>query len=134
MLREMLQDVADSAKHGQLRVPSRTIRLSVSLTYEIDDGGRSRFLRTEVKALNQRFGSFDLIETIGSYLRLLNERLAFGFVIEPVIDPEPFGHETIAKITDNTAEVVSTNIRIYKRDLAGRLIPTDPTDFLFVVR
>ncbi len=134
-LRLMLQDVADTAKHGQLRDADRTVRLYASLAYEINGDGRSRFLRTEVRAANKKFGSFELIETLGCYLRALNDQFSFGFqAIEPLIELEPFNDEAVAKISVNTAEVGSTNIRTYKRDTSGRLIPADPTNFLFVVR
>jgi hypothetical protein len=134
-LRRMLQDVADSAKHGLLRAADRTVTLSVSLAYEFDDVGRSRFLRTEVIANNKKYGSFDLIQTLGQYIRALHDRFSLQFeVIEPRIELEQFGAEAAANITGNTAEVGSVNLRFYKRDTTGALVLADPVDFLFVVR
>jgi hypothetical protein len=134
-LRLMLRDVADSAKHGQLRAADRTVTLSVGLAYEVDDIGRARFLRTEVTACNKKYGSFDLIETIGHYIRALHDRFNFQFQrVEPLIEPKPFGAEASAIVTDNTAEVGSVNIRTYKRDASGALVLADPVSFFFVVR
>jgi hypothetical protein len=120
---------------GQLRAADRTVTLSVGLAYEVDDIGRARFLRTEVTACNKKYGSFDLIETIGHYIRALHDRFNFQFQrVEPLIEPKPFGAEASAIVTDNTAEVGSVNIRTYKRDASGALVLADPVSFFFVVR
>jgi len=134
-VQSILQDVADSAKHGgPLRKPERTVSLSVSLAYEFNDQGGVRFLRTEVTASNQRVGSFDLIETLRFYIQSLNERLHLGFPpIEASLSTDPFGSAAISNITANTAEVGSVSIRTYKRDASGMLVLADPPSLLFTV-
>jgi len=133
-LRQMLQDVADSAKHGALGDPKRTIKLEASLGYEIDDEKGSRFLKTEVWASSDRFGSFDLINTVGKYIETLNGRLQFEITqLKPTIEPGPFNNEAVAKVTKNTVDVASFGIRTYKRDASGSLNLADPGKFTIVV-
>jgi len=133
-LREKLKDVGDSAKHGQLNNVDRTVTLSTSLAYEIDDTKGARFLRTEVLASNNRFGAFDLVETLGLYISKINTRFQLGFEnIEPSIALGSFSGEAEVRITPNTADVKSMNIRTYKRDASGSLILADPGKFTFVV-
>jgi hypothetical protein len=134
-LRSRLRDVADTAKHGSLRQSDRTVALAVSLAYEFDDVGRTRFLRTEVTATNNRFGSFDLIETLGRYIRALHDRFNLQFQsIDPQVEPQQFGTEAVAHVTANTAEVGSVNVRTYTRDASGTLVLADAPRILFVVR
>lgn len=95
-LREKLKDVGNSAKHGQLTDADRTVTLSASLAYEIDDTKGTRFLWTEVWASNKRFGAFDLVETLGRYISEINARFQLEFEnIKPSIDLDSFGGEAV---------------------------------------
>jgi hypothetical protein len=62
--RQVLADVADTAKHGVLKDRDRTVRLSAGMQFEVDERGWFRFREIVVTGRNRRHGKFDLITSL----------------------------------------------------------------------
>ncbi len=134
-IRLKLADVADTYKHGALRNPERIVTFDTIFAWEFNDQDECRFLRVEILVRNERFGSLDLVPTIGAYLQHLNSSLGLGFgSIEPNIPAKPFTAEAVLEVTRRTVVVPKARIRTYKRNANGELVLTDVNLVRFVVR
>jgi hypothetical protein len=133
-IREKLQDVADTLKHGSLRDPMRTVSFSTAMAYEFNEQGQFRFLRTEITAQNGKYGSFDLVAEIGRYVVHLNAQLGLNFTgIEPNLTLLPFGDWAEAFVTPKTFQVGSMQIKTYRRTASGELMLADAPTLAFVI-
>lgn len=59
---EIISDLADSLKHGELRKPERECKLSVSSMFERNEKAEVRFLRNRISIQNNTYGKIDFIE------------------------------------------------------------------------
>ncbi|WP_269931420.1 hypothetical protein [Aminobacter sp. HY435] len=132
-LRQRLGDVADTAKHGQLRNQSRQATLYAGLAFEADPNLGFRFLRTEVWAHNDRFGEFDLVNSIATFCEFLASE--YEVIVDAHHEPpaHPFRPEAVAYVTKRT--FVAANIRLffYGKDGTGALVRSDPPEVRFAV-
>jgi hypothetical protein len=59
---EIISDLADSSKHGELRKPERECKLSVSSMFERNDDARVRFLRNLISINHNTYGKIDFMQ------------------------------------------------------------------------
>ncbi|OWP83546.1 hypothetical protein BWK59_09975 [Flavobacterium davisii] len=59
---EIISDLADSLKHGELRKPERECKLSVSSMFERNEIAEVRFLRNRISIQHNTYGKIDFIE------------------------------------------------------------------------
>ena len=58
---EIMSDLADSSKHGELRKSGRECKLSVSSMFERNDDGKVRFLRCVITIEHNTYGKIDFM-------------------------------------------------------------------------
>ena len=128
-LQQKLQDVADTAKHGSLRKANRVAEITIAYSYEFNEQQQFRFIRREIFATNQRFGEFQLVDTIGEYLAVLMVRFGFDLgPINPSIAHQPFMQEARIIVTPKTFDVGQIHLRFFKRSETGTLLLADPPE------
>lgn len=59
---EIISDLADSLKHGQLRKPERECKLSVASMFERNSEAKVRFLRNRISIVHNTHGKIDFME------------------------------------------------------------------------
>lgn len=59
---EIISDLADSLKHGELRKPERECKLSVSSMFERNLEAKVRFLRNRISIEHNTYGKIDFME------------------------------------------------------------------------
>jgi hypothetical protein len=59
---EIISDLADSLKHGELRKPERECKLTVSSMFERSPDAKVRFLRNRISIIHSTFGKIDFME------------------------------------------------------------------------
>lgn len=59
---EIISDLADSLKHGELRKPERECKLTVSSMFERNSEAKVRFLRNRISIIHNTFGKIDFME------------------------------------------------------------------------
>lgn len=59
---EIISDLADSLKHGELRKAERECKLSVSSMFERNSEAKVRFLRNRISIIHNTYGKIDFIE------------------------------------------------------------------------
>jgi hypothetical protein len=59
---EILSDLADSLKHGQLRKPERECKLAVSSLFERSSEAKVRFLRNRISITHNTYGKVDFMD------------------------------------------------------------------------
>lgn len=59
---EIISDLADSLKHGELRKPERECKLSVSSMFERNEKAEVRFLRNRISIQHNTYGKIDFME------------------------------------------------------------------------
>jgi len=59
---EIISDLADSIKHGELRKPQRECKLSVSSMFERNPEAKVRFLRNRISVIHNTYGKIDFME------------------------------------------------------------------------
>jgi hypothetical protein len=134
-LRQRLGDVVDSAKHGKLRHETRETEFRASLAFEYKHGQGFRFLRTEVLAKNERFGEFELCDTLLAFMPLLAEELRVCWKIEvPSYDCHDFSEWAQTNLSSQSGfDLGSVGIRTYQRDASGLLKLVDLPEIKFCV-
>lgn len=126
-LRQRLADVVDTAKHGTLRDPDRTVTFSAALAFEGDDQGRFRYLRTEVLATNKRWSTFELADTIQDFSCALSVELDIRLNLNIDLPTHPFIGRIETFVTAKSGlSINSMRFRTYRRDAAGTLVAFDP--------
>ncbi len=126
-LRQRLCDVVDSSKHGMLKDSDRNVTFIAKLAFEFDHRLGFRFLRTEVMATNNRWGVFELSDTILEFIEHLGKELGVGLDVPRDLPTHPFGEWAETYLTSKSGfDLKKVNLCIYSKDAAGHLIPTDP--------
>lgn len=59
---EIISDLADSIKHGELRKPQRECKLSVSSMFERSPEAKVRFLSNRISVIHNTYGKIDFME------------------------------------------------------------------------
>jgi hypothetical protein len=124
--RQRLSDIADTVKHGKLDKPERIVVFSTALAFEVNDNDQFRYIRTEVLAQNDRFGCFEISDTIEDFVCSLSKELniATPKFYTPVI--YQFRPSAEIFLTEKSGfELSSVRIRIYRRDTNGALELSD---------
>jgi hypothetical protein len=72
---EIISDLADSLKHGELRKPERECKLEVSSMFERNSEAKVRFLRNRISALHNTHGKIDFMECAMESALFIAEKL-----------------------------------------------------------
>jgi hypothetical protein len=75
---EVMDDVADAAKHGALRNPQRNSTLQLSALCEFNQQHKFRFIRNVLYINHSTHGEVDFIQTARDAITYCNARLAIG--------------------------------------------------------
>lgn len=126
---EVLRDVADSWKHGQLDQKSRDNHLSLTSDIEVANG-QFRFLRNCVLVEHATKGKHDLLDlcaqAIGFWV------LQIGITAEPLAiaeAPNDFNPMVVLYFDARyQVNMQAVRLRFFKRHENGRLYPVDPVD------
>jgi hypothetical protein len=133
-LRQRLADIVDSSKHGPLRDESRITTLHALLAFEFNNNGLFRYLRTEVIGTNNRWGTFEVADTIKSFLPFLTAELGIGIKLDISLPTHPFLEWAETYLTSKSGfDLKSINLSFYRRNSAGVLEPADPAECKFRV-
>lgn len=131
-LRQRLCDCVDSAKHGMLKIANRVVSFSAGLAFEHDPDKGYRYLRTEVRAINKRWGEFELSDTIQAFLKHLIDELDIELEMTISLPSHPFREWAETYLTHKSGPAISsTRVLIYRREDDGRLSPIDLPEVKF---
>ena len=72
---EIISDLADSTKHGELRKHERECRLSVSSQFERNSEAKVRFLRNKISIHHNNYGRIDFMECAMETALFLSNKL-----------------------------------------------------------
>ncbi len=131
----LLRDIANTAKHGILRIPAKQINLTQALSWEFDDVPRFKFLRVVVLAkYPNSSGEYDVLSVVHSVI--LRVGALYGFILLPIDPPlesqEPFADKCVVPFEGASFYVTSTQLLYHKR-VQGSLVRADPPRVEFVV-
>lgn len=131
----LLRDIANTAKHGILRVPTKQISLEQVLSWEFDDVPKFKFLRIVVLAkYPYASDEYDVLSAI--YSAILRVSAAYGFNLLPIDPPlesqEPFADTCVVPFEGSSFYVSSTRMMFHKR-FQGALVRADPPFVKFLV-
>ncbi|WP_448030234.1 hypothetical protein [Bradyrhizobium liaoningense] len=125
-LRQKLSDVVDSRKHGRLSNAARQVALHAKLAYEFNDNVEFRYLGTKVLAENQRFGQFDLAETIEAFMHHICREFSITCTVAVPRPDEPFRKKITTYFTSAVVFAENVGLLTYKRQSDGALVLADP--------
>lgn len=130
-LSERLRDITDTRKHVVLRKQDRQITLSAAIVFEFNDEKMLRFVCKSVDAHNNRFGTFDVADTLRPYVEWLATQARVNLDVR---EPElmPFICEEVLMIQHHLG-LEGFTVKFVKRDAGGNLVPQD-TDFEFEMK
>jgi len=72
---EIISDLADSSKHGELRKRERECKLSVSSMFERNSEAKVRFLRNKITIIHNGYGKIDFMECAMESALFLSHKL-----------------------------------------------------------
>jgi hypothetical protein len=72
---EIMHDLADSIKHGQLRNAGRQCAISVSSMFERNSDATVRFLRNRISIMHNTYGKIDFMECAMEASKFVSEKL-----------------------------------------------------------
>ncbi|HLG33620.1 MAG TPA: hypothetical protein VI757_01965 [Bacteroidia bacterium] len=72
---EIISDLADSFKHGELRKPERECKLTVSSMFERNPEAKVRFLRNRISVIHNSYGKIDFMKCAMDSALFLSQKL-----------------------------------------------------------
>lgn len=132
-LRQKVMDVADTAKHGQLRKIERIVSMNQGLVFVFDPLGRVRFDAAVLLATNGRHGEFDVSETLLAFTRILADREGLTITTERNPVDRPFQWAAVSFVPPG--ELPATSLRLLTKRLEedGTATLADPVNLTFAL-
>jgi hypothetical protein len=85
---EIIHDLGDSIKHGQLRKQERQSSISVSTMFERSSDAKYRFLRNRITIMHSTYGKIDFMECAMDASKFVSEKID----VRTSWDPKIFNH------------------------------------------
>lgn len=132
----IMSDVADAAKHGQLRDPSRNNRLEVASCFEYAASRGFRFIRNSISIQHATFGELDFMVTALAAAQYWMDSLGFTLNRKLALGEAPEEFFPSAYLYFNPKYCINmkqTRLRFFEKDQAGQYRPVDPPQVMFEV-
>ena len=133
LLRQKIMEMADTAKHGQLRKMDRLVTLSHGLSFELDASGRVRFDSAFIDAQNARHGHWDVADTLLAFVDRLAAKEGKKIIVEKDRAAGPFQTEAISYVPAGALPAMTLHLRTGRRSKAGRMEAADPASLTFLL-
>lgn len=133
---EIIIDVADAWKHGNLRKPTRNNRLSLASHFEFNEENQFRFIRNVVKVEHASKGSHDLLLLQGEAIHYWMQKLCIPVKWVPAIREATATFSAEAALFFNPKYQVHMNlvtIQFVTRNPDGSYVAAYPEGYRFAV-
>lgn len=130
----LLSDVADAAKHGQLRDPTRNNQLYVVACFEYSGPRGFRFIRTSVTIAHASLGEHDFMGTSLAALRYWMAHLGVSLNRELAVAEGPDEFFPSASLYFNPKFCINmsqTRLKFFEKQNDGTYRPIDPPQVRF---
>lgn len=132
----LMSDVADAAKHGQLRDPARNNKLYVASCFEYAGNRGFRFIRNSVTIAHASSGEHDFMVTSLTALRYWMGQIGFSLNRELAVAEGPAEFFPSAYLYFNPRyciNVAQTRLKFFEKLDDGTYRPVDPPEVRFEV-
>lgn len=132
----IMSDVADAAKHGQLRDPSRNNRLDVASCFEYAAGRGFRFIRNAISIQYATFGELDFMVTAVAAAQYWMDSLGFTLNRKLALGEAPDEFFPSAYLYFNPKHCINmkqTRLKFFEKEQAGQYRPVDLPQVMFEV-
>ncbi|MEI3850031.1 MULTISPECIES: hypothetical protein [unclassified Ensifer] len=124
-LQSKLGDVANTKKHRIRKDPKLQIEITAGIAFEFIEDKSIRYHRKYIVASNQRFGSFDLYDTIAAYLPILAAKVGWKLGDLPkIVHDEGFAPYVVLEVPDAFL-LEGFHLTLLQKNDEGEMIPTD---------
>ncbi|MCW7463124.1 hypothetical protein [Leptospira limi] len=131
---DMINDVCDMKKHGELRNKKRENKLESISIFEVNENEQFSFHRNSILVNHTSFGQHDLIEVMQKYIFNIITELKLNILWEPVINTAEADFKTTATLyKENSFNANQNSVRLLFIKLNERkeFIPFEPKNINF---
>jgi hypothetical protein len=132
----LMRDLSDRTKHGDLHNPKRNSTLSVVSAFEYRESKKFRFIRNIITIEHASLGSHDFMETSSAAAKFWMAKMGFSVTWEgkPKEAPNEWKNSAQLKFDGNQCiRMKQTRLQFFKMNNSGNLIPFDPPKWLFEI-
>jgi hypothetical protein len=133
---QIMSDIADAAKHGQLRDPSRNNTLDVASCFEYAAGRGFRFIRNSISVQHATFGELDFMVTALAAAQYWMDFLGFTLnrrLLLAEASDEFFPSAYLYFNPKYCVNMKQTRLRFFEKEPSGHYRPVDPPQFMFEI-
>jgi len=130
----VMSDVADSAKHGDLRDSTRNNKLSVASCFEYANGRGFRFMRNSVTIEHARLGELDFMATSLAATQYWMKQIGFSLDRKLSVAESQAGFSSSASLYLAPQHCINTagiRLRFFERLANATYRPVDPPQVKF---
>ena len=133
---QLISDAGDYWKHGSLRREERNSPLSVAAAFEYREDKTFSFLRNILTINHSSLGEHDFMQTSAEAARFWMTQKGFSSEWKGESFLAPVIYENAARLKFDAKYCISMSsvqLRFFKKDRGGELIPVDPPEVRFEV-
>ncbi len=133
---QVMSDVADAWKHGNLANAARNNHLTVGAQFECSPDNKFRFLRNVVTVHHASLGTLDFMMTAGEAISYWIRKLKLAINWSPTLAEglREFHEEAFLYFNPKyQISMSATNLQIVRRSANGDLVPYDTPELRFAV-
>ena len=126
-----MSDVADAAKHGRLKNPSRNNHLYVASHFEYNPAHGFRFIRNAIVIAHTSLGERDFLETSLTAIHYWVTRPGITISWSPSVAEGPAEFHSSALLYFNPKFCINmsqTRFKFFERTASGNYQPVDPPE------
>lgn len=130
----LVRDVADMWKHGQLRKPERTNELHTAACFWYHSDGKFAFICNEVTVVHRTYGDKNFLLVMKEHITIIQQALPTQVRWHPVIREATakYSETAILYYTPKTQITLkNTRLKMFSQQPDGSKIPVDPTEVRF---